>query len=404
VPEVADTAPAPSFDLVRAEPDGSVLVAGTAGPGERVRIDVDGAEAASGRADGQGGFVLFVDLPPDGLGRVLDLVAIGEDGEERRADGSVVIAPSVAEAEPEAQAADDIEEIASGTLRDPVRSSDLDPMAQVTESIDETAQSSPGPAAPAAAAKIAPQEAGKADENVAKGAVAPVVTPSSEGVAQVSGTPTHSPTRVAPAAEVARSATTPARAPAVLLADSEGVRLLQPSAPRSRSIDRVIVDIISYAADGAVLLEGRSAPPPPPVDSVRVYLDGTAIDSAPIAEDGSWRLPLVDIQSGVYTLRVDQLDPGGRVVSRFETPFKREDPGVLAQLEAGAAREPGQTPARASVITVQPGYTLWGIAADRYGSGFRYVQIFAANDDQIRDPDLIYPGQIFDLPDLGGDN
>jgi hypothetical protein len=190
----------------------------------------------------------------------------------------------------------------------------------------------------------------------------------------------------------------------VLLADSEGVRLLQPSAPRSRSIDRVIVDIISYAADGAVLLEGRSAPPPPPVDSVRVYLDGTAIDSAPIAEDGSWRLPLVDIQSGVYTLRVDQLDPGGRVVSRFETPFKREDPVVLAQLEAGAAREPGQTPARASVITVQPGYTLWGIAADRYGSGFRYVQIFAANDDQIRDPDLIYPGQIFDLPDLGGDN
>ncbi|MEE4119150.1 MAG: LysM peptidoglycan-binding domain-containing protein [Paracoccaceae bacterium] len=401
---MADTTPAPRFDLVRAELDGSVLVAGTARPGERVRIDVDGAEAASGRTDGQGGFVLFVDLPQDGQGRVLDLVAIGEDGEERRADGSVVIAPSLAAAEPDPQAAEEMEEIASVEPPAIVPSADLDSMAQVTVSIDETGHASPDPAAPAATARMAPQAVGKAGETVAESAAAPVAAPRSEEAAQVSGDTTRSPSRVAAPAEVARGVTAPVRAPAVLLADSDGVRMLQPSAPRSRSIDRVIVDIISYAADGAVLLEGRSAPPPPPVDSVRVYLDGTAIDSAPIAEDGSWRLPLVNIQSGVYTLRVDQLDPAGRVVSRFETPFKREDPVVLAQLEAGAARVPGQTPARASVITVQPGYTLWGIAADRYGSGFRYVQIFAANDDQIRDPDLIYPGQIFDLPDIAEDN
>lgn len=404
VPEVADTAPGPRFDLVRAEPDGSVLVAGTAGPGERVRIDVDGAEAASGRADGQGGFVFFVDLPQDGQGRVLDLVAIGEDGEERRADGSVVIAPSVAEAEPDPQGSEEREEIASVDVPDAVPAADLDSTAKVTVSIDETGRGSLDPAASAAVARNAPQAIGKAGETVAEGAAAPVAGSRSEGLVQVPGNTTQSPSRVAPPAEVSRGVNTPVRAPAVLLADSDGVRMLQPSAPRSRSIDRVIVDIISYAADGAVLLEGRSAPPPPPVDSVRVYLDGTAIDSAPIAEDGSWRLPLVDIQSGVYTLRVDQLDPAGRVVSRFETPFKREDPVVLAQLEAGAARVPGQTPARASVITVQPGYTLWGIAADRYGSGFRYVQIFAANDDQIRDPDLIYPGQIFDLPDIAEEN
>ncbi|WP_147277257.1 LysM peptidoglycan-binding domain-containing protein [Rhodovulum sp. 12E13] len=400
MPEVADTAPAPRFDLVRAEPDGSVLVAGTARPGEQVRIDIDGAEAAVGRADAQGGFVLFVDLPQDGQGRVLDLVAIGEDGEERRADGSVVIAPPVADAEPDPQTAEDMQEIASVELPDPAPSADIDSTPQVPVGSDETGNTSPDSAAPAAPVRIAPQAAGKAGETVARSAAAPAVTPRSDGAAQVAGTTTQSPSRVAPQAEVARGVTAAVRAPAVLLADSDGVRMLQPSAPRGRSIDRVIVDIISYAADGAVLLEGRSAPPPPPVDSVRVYLDGTAIDSAPIAADGSWRLPLVDVQSGVYTLRVDQLDPAGQVVSRFETPFKREDPVVLAQLEAGAAPVPGQTPARASVITVQPGYTLWGIAADRYGSGFRYVQIFAANDDQIRDPDLIYPGQIFDLPDI----
>jgi nucleoid-associated protein YgaU len=174
--------------------------------------------------------------------------------------------------------------------------------------------------------------------------------------------------------------------------------MLQPARPGAQPIDRVIVDIISYDAAGGVLLEGRSAPPPPPVDKVRVYLDNAPVDSAPIAEDGTWRLPIAGVASGVYTLRVDQLDTSGRVVSRFETPFKREDPVELARLErAGPQAASG---VQASVITVQPGYTLWGIATDRYGDGFQYVQIFRANDDQIRDPDLIFPGQVFDLPDL----
>ena len=28
-----------------------------------------------------------------------------------------------------------------------------------------------------------------------------------------------------------------------------------------------------------------------------------------------------------------------------------------------------------------------------------YVQVFDANRDRIRNPDLIYPGQVFELPD-----
>ncbi|MBY0351428.1 LysM peptidoglycan-binding domain-containing protein, partial [Tabrizicola sp.] len=49
-------------------------------------------------------------------------------------------------------------------------------------------------------------------------------------------------------------------------------------------------------------------------------------------------------------------------------------------------------------VTVQPGFTLWGIAQDRYGTGVMYVQVFEANRDKIRDPDLIYPGQVFAVP------
>ena len=50
-------------------------------------------------------------------------------------------------------------------------------------------------------------------------------------------------------------------------------------------------------------------------------------------------------------------------------------------------------------MTVQPGNTLWAISKERYGEGIEYVKVFDANRDRIRNPDLIYPGQIFDLPD-----
>ena len=52
--------------------------------------------------------------------------------------------------------------------------------------------------------------------------------------------------------------------------------------------------------------------------------------------------------------------------------------------------------------TVQPGATLWAIAEERYGEGILYVTVFEANRDRIRNPDLIYPGQVFILPEEGG--
>jgi nucleoid-associated protein YgaU len=55
----------------------------------------------------------------------------------------------------------------------------------------------------------------------------------------------------------------------------------------------------------------------------------------------------------------------------------------------------------AAIITVQPGFTLWGIASESYGDGLLYVQVYEANKDQIRDPDLIYPGQVFTVPNEG---
>ncbi len=52
----------------------------------------------------------------------------------------------------------------------------------------------------------------------------------------------------------------------------------------------------------------------------------------------------------------------------------------------------------ATTVVVQPGNSLWRIARRSYGSGWDYTVIYEANREQIRNPDLIYPGQVFALP------
>lgn len=56
------------------------------------------------------------------------------------------------------------------------------------------------------------------------------------------------------------------------------------------------------------------------------------------------------------------------------------------------------SPVFASPYTVVKGDCLWRIAQSHLGSGVRWSEIYAANRDQIRDPDLIYPDQVFEIP------
>jgi nucleoid-associated protein YgaU len=128
---------------------------------------------------------------------------------------------------------------------------------------------------------------------------------------------------------------------------------------------------------------------------VRVYLDNQPLIDVEIGADGQWRTELPEVDTGTYTLRVDELNEEGRVVSRAETPFRRESVEAIQALE----NAPATSIAPVSLITVQPGNTLWGIAREKYGEGILYVRVFEANTDRIRDPDLIYPGQIFSVPD-----
>lgn len=399
---------APTLDVVRIEQDGSAVIAGKGAPGSTLSLRVDGAEVIAIPADASGNFVGMFSLPPSDAARALSVVMVLADGTEIPAGATVAIAPTVA----------------------PV-------IAQA-----ETAE----PTDTAAAETAAPETA----------------------------------TTEAQAAEP----------PAALMVTDAGAKVLQGIGDGTVAAANVTVDAISYTPEGAVVLAGRGTAGA----GVRLYLDNAATAEATVAPAGDWSVTLADVKPGIYTLRVDQVDAGGKVTSRFETPFKRESLEALAAATApasepaaapaaepaatdpapteavatetaaadtaapepaatateaapapapdlatsaaeptaaeptatteGAVAEPAETdstepaaapatdvvaeapaaePAPATAapapiqITVQPGYTLWRIARENLGDGIMYVQVFEANKDQIRDPDLIYPGQIFTI-------
>ena len=145
----------------------------------------------------------------------------------------------------------------------------------------------------------------------------------------------------------------------------------------------LVLETIDYDEKGNVIISGRADPGA----IVRIYVGGNPVGETKADAEGRWELsPETDIAPGQYALRVDQLDADGRVVGRIEVPFERGEPqAVLAALRDGK-------------VVIQPGNNLWNIARRLYGSGFSYTVIYEANKDQIRDPNLIYPGQVFETP------
>lgn len=87
---------------------------------------------------------------------------------------------------------------------------------------------------------------------------------------------------------------------------------------------------------------------------------------------------------GKHTLRLDRLTKDGKPAARLELPFDR----VPVPAGTGDARH----------LVVVRGDSLWNIARAHYGNGMHHTVIYGANKEQIRDPDLIYPGQVFSLP------
>ncbi len=340
---VEDSAPAapaaPVFDVVRIDPEGSAVIAGTAEPGAVVELLLDGVGIIETQADAAGKFVALFDLGASDAPRNLTAVTRSEGGASP-SDGAILIAP----------------------VRAPVAVAEAGPDSTATTETPQT---------PTETESVA--EAPETDS-----AAAPETEEDTVALADIE---TETPVGTSP--DVAPDAP---EAPAVVVADSTGVRVLQPTEQPSVPGDspevtaNVVIDTITYDTEGEVALAGRGTGE----GFVRLYLNEQPIKTTGIEADGSWTADLPNVDAGVYTLRIDEVDASGAVTSRVETPFKREEPEIVE--------------GTVQAVTVQPGFTLWGIAKERFGDGIQYVRVYEANRDLIRDPDLIYPGQVFALP------
>ena len=176
----------------------------------------------------------------------------------------------------------------------------------------------------------------------------------------------------------------------VLPRDGSGAaRVLQrperslPSSRQTSSADKPLalsMDALEYDDQGRVVLSGRATPGA----TVQIYAGNQPLATATADAAGEWSATSTRaVGPGRIELRLDQLGKDARVVQRIVVP--------LAQA-AAAELTPGQN------YTVQPGNNLWQISRRAYGVGTRYLIIYSANLGQIRDPERIYPGQVFKLP------
>ena len=156
-------------------------------------------------------------------------------------------------------------------------------------------------------------------------------------------------------------------------------RVLQGPAPQQG----LALDQVDYDQDGAIRFAGSA----PPNATVRIYVNDTHAGDAQADGQGRWAMtPQETVAVGRHRLRVDQLAAAGAVAARIEVPFQRD------QLPDGSMAD--------GRVVVQPGNNLWRLARAAYGRGVRYTVIYEANRDQIRNPRLIFPGQVFAVPGL----
>jgi hypothetical protein len=170
----------------------------------------------------------------------------------------------------------------------------------------------------------------------------------------------------------------------VLLVPPSGAATLMQSpspagVPKSADLQ---VSTMDYDQKGQTTITGQATPGA----TVRAYLDDKVVAEGKAGPDGRWKVvPAEPIGEGRHMLRLDRLAQDGKPVARLELPFARL--AVAAVAGDGARR-----------LHVVRGDNLWNIARAHYGEGWRHTMIFEANKDQIRNPHLIYPGQVFIVP------
>lgn len=207
---------------------------------------------------------------------------------------------------------------------------------------------------------------------------------------------------------------------ALITPDKPTVVLSQPAAPKPAA-GTVVVEAVEIEPGGKFHVGGRARAG----GAMRLYLNDSFVASVTAGEDGRFAVTINEgIRPGSYRVRLDEVEVNsGAVRARAEVPFNVPDtvvtgsvPATAAskRLEVAAAQGPQLAAAGATALpegspsavvvpkitttTVSRGDSLWRLSHQAYGAGTRYAVIYKANREHIRNPNLIYPGQIFVLP------
>ena len=118
---------------------------------------------------------------------------------------------------------------------------------------------------------------------------------------------------------------------------------------------------------------------------IDLYIDNILIKKMPISSGPEWKFNSLKVfDFGQHKLKVLLRSRDNNVLKKIELPFMR------VKIPEGMLPE--------DYVIIKPGDMLWSISYRIYGNPFKYVEIYDENKDQISNPDLIFPGQIFTLP------
>jgi nucleoid-associated protein YgaU len=80
-------------------------------------------------------------------------------------------------------------------------------------------------------------------------------------------------------------------------------------------------------------------------------------------------------------------------------PDDKQPKADFSDVEGGRSSTAPPAPSSGRTYTVVKGDSLSKIAKQFYGNANQWKKIYEANKDTIKNPDLIYPGQTFKIPD-----
>jgi nucleoid-associated protein YgaU len=203
---------------------------------------------------------------------------------------------------------------------------------------------------------------------------------------------------------------------ALMTPDKPTIVLSQPADSKPVA-GAVVVQAVEIEPGGKFHVSGQARPGA----ALRLYLNDSFVTSVTAGADGRFAVTINEgVAPGSYRVRLDETSSSGAVRARAEVPFNVPDTVTTASVSTQPRRpdaanpqlaaagttvlpDAGSSPStvvvpKITTTTVSRGDSLWRLSQLSYGAGTRYAVIYKANREQIRNPNLIYPGQIFVLP------